>query len=208
MKNNELINLLEEKYMADDTINVVLKYVMVHDNTDIIKTINNIYDIFSYAGLNNDQIELLIKKNVRILNSSKSEMLKLACVLQEVNLNDEIFSKPTIVSGITNYKRVFMRDFISKISEKRAYRKGVDFLTTSDNMAYSSKYNLNECCDVIQRGIFCDEDLEAALNKHLKFKGKPISVEEYLNKMAVNFYIKFMIDNKNKKTKTNGINVK
>ena len=194
MKNNELINLLEEKYMADDTINVVLKYVMVHDNSDIIKTINNIYDIFSYAGLNNDQIELLIKKNVRILNSSKSEMLKLACVLQEVNLNDEIFSKPTIVSGITNYKRVFMRDFISKISEKRAYRKGVDFLTTSDN--------------VIQRGIFCDEDLEAALNKHLKFKGKPISVEEYLNKMAVNFYIKFMIDNKNKKTKTNGINVK
>ena len=51
MKNNELINLLEEKYMADDTINVVLKYVMVHDNSDIIKTINNIYDIFLTLGL-------------------------------------------------------------------------------------------------------------------------------------------------------------
>ena len=38
---------------------------------------------------------MLIKKNVRILNSSKSEMLKLACVLQEVNLNDEIFYKIT-----------------------------------------------------------------------------------------------------------------
>ena len=46
MKNNELINLLEEKYMDNDTINAILKYISNH-NIDVVEKINSIYDIFN-----------------------------------------------------------------------------------------------------------------------------------------------------------------
>lgn len=207
MKNNELIDFLEEKYMDNDTINAILKYDSIH-NTNSIKIINDIYDIFNFIGLNNDYIEVLIRKNISILDCSKSELVKIAYVLQEVNLNDEIFSKYTIASGITNYKRVFMRDFVSKMSGRYEKYHGVDFLTASDSIAYSFKYNLNKNCDVLQKGISCDEELENALNKSLKYDGKHITVDEYLNKKAISFYIKFMMYSKNKAKKTNGMNVK
>lgn len=208
MKNNELIDLLEEKYMDNDTINAILNHCNHHNDVDIIKVINDIYDIFSFVGLSNDYIEVLIKKNISILDCSKSELLKIAYILQEVNLNDEIFSKSTIASGITNYKRVFMRNFVAKISGRYEKYNGVDFLTASDSCAYGLKYNFNKNCDVLEKGILSDEELENALNKQLKYDGKTITVDEYLNKKAISFYIKFMMYSKNKIEKTNGINAK
>ena len=60
MKNNELINLLEEKYMDNDTINAILKYISNH-NIDVVEKINSIYDIFDFVGLSNEYIEVLIR---------------------------------------------------------------------------------------------------------------------------------------------------
>ena len=206
MKNNGLINLLEEKYMDNDTINAILKYISNH-NIDVVEKINSIYDIFDFVGLSNEYIEVLIRKTIGILDCSKSELVKIAYVLNEVNLNDEIFSKVSIANGIINYKRVFMRDLISKLSGRFKTHKGVDFLTVGDNYAYGSKYNLNKSCDVLQKGIYCDEALENVLSKYLKFDGNNVTVDEYLDKMATRFYLKFLLY-KNKKAKENGLSVK
>ena len=70
MKNNELIDFLEEKYMDNDTINVILKHDSIH-NTNSIKIINDIYDIFNFIGLNNDYIEVLIRKTLVFLIAQK-----------------------------------------------------------------------------------------------------------------------------------------
>lgn len=199
MTREELIELLESKSMDNGTINEILKFSGRNPKVDIKKTLAFIYGIFSYIGLSDEQIELLLFKYVNILKKPQFEVVKIAYVLHNIGLSDEIFSAPSTIYGICNYKKAFIRNILASYGDKRGgIKNSVSFLVCDEKTAYTT-YGLSSCAlrtfDVLATH---DNEVEAILNTMLKICDEPVSVDEYISKKAMLFYNKYLLYQKTK----------
>lgn len=198
-KVEQLVDFLCEKQMSQENFLRVAKWQETHKNFDVLDYCIRIYEILNYIGLNDEQVEKFIINNLNIFQTPIEELYKIAFVLKEVNLNDEIFANDYSARRITNYKRLFLRDFIYKRSGRTEKRNAIAPLIVSDSEAYE-RYGLGRASYyVIGYNASSDEEVEITLNKILKLNEEPITVEDYIERSTKLFYLKFSRDMKKKK---------
>lgn len=191
----ELIEYFENKGISEYAIKEILEWLVKHDKKDkinIISQIDYLYDIFSFVGLNNEQIELFIVKNTSVLKKEKGELNKIAFVLKYTDVIDKIFKLR--VNGLANYKRVFVRDYIIKHARKDYYSSaGLGVLTCYETQAYGSVYNLDYFVNCLfQEHSFSDLETESHINKRLTINGKRISVDDYITLHSKLLYARYL----------------
>lgn len=192
MDNNELIDYLKSKGMSNETIARVLFYCKKNDNVDYTNKIKFVFDILNYAGVSDEQMEFILNKNTAIIDRSNGEIIKIAAVLYNTNMIDEIFSKERAGNKFFRYKRIFMRNIIAERSGRYGKSLSPNILICEDSIAYGSKYNFYEdIFRVLNARVDTDEELESILNKYLMFNGEHVTVDEYINKLAVIFFNKY-----------------
>ena len=191
MNEKELENLTNYG-ISVETINKIMNHLMCYLTKDVYDKVLFIHEIFSYAGFSDEQIDILIRQNISILDKKKFEIVKMACILENTGLVDEMFAK-SYIKRILNYKRIFMRDLIIKKSNRETYPNGnslARFLLSHDYKAYSSVYQI-DIYQTTKSQANSDEELEWVLNKCLTYNGKPITVDECINRSALIFYNKY-----------------
>ena len=195
-KVEELVNYLYEKGMSQDGYLRVANWQEAHKSYNVLEFCQKTYNIFEYIGMNEEQIERFIVKNLNIFLKPIEEVYKLAFVLKEVGAIDEIFESDYFSGKVTNYKRLFMRDFISKKSGKYERGNGIAPLLVGDKAAYD-RYKMHIAAfHAFGTSVDSDVELENALNKILRLNGNDITVDEYLERSAKLFYTKYLRENK------------
>lgn len=193
-KVEELVDFLCEKEMSQEGFLRVASWQENHRNYDVLDLCKRIYGLFGYIGFNEEQIECFIVNNLNVFLKGKDEINKIAFVLKEVDAIDEIFNGGYFASKTTNYKRLFMRDFISKKSGRYERGKGIAPLVVHDRDAYE-RYNMKVAAyRALGQDIGCDEELEEFLDKVLMVNGEHITVEDYIDRSSKRFYIKYLRD--------------
>lgn len=210
----DMVEFLESKGMSSDGINRILRYVFNRkEDVNYLELLNKIYEIMNYAGLNDDQIEILICNNINILELEYSEIVKIAYILQDIGLVDEIFEKRSVYQkAMTNYKKMFIRNFIAKHGGRYLKTNSPAFLTDSDLNTYGEKYGLCvSAYQIFHKNIFSDEEAEKELNKILCIKNinnteqKNVTVDDFINNKSKIFYSTFLLYKHNKKYSNNGV---
>ena len=85
-----------------------------------------------------------------------------------------------------------MRNIIAQRSGRYGKSLSPNILICEDSIAYGSKYNFYEdIFRVLNARVDTDEELESILNKYLMFNGEHVTVDEYINKLAVIFFNKY-----------------
>lgn len=191
VKVDELEDFLLEKNMSQEGYVKVTNIQKKFRNYDILSYCEEIYGLFEFIGLNEEQIEAFIVKNPNIFIGNKDVIRKIAYVLKEVNANDEFFGSSNFVGRITNYKRLFMRDLVCKRGGKYDRGNGVSILVVHDKEAYS-RYHLSIAAyNVFKKDINSDEELEYELNRSLLSNQEHITVEEFIDKYSKLLYLKY-----------------
>lgn len=191
MNEKELENLTNYG-ISVETINKISNHIIHYLTKDVYKKVLFIHEVFGFAGLSYEQIDILLQQNISILDKDDFEIIKIACVLENTGLADEMFIK-SYKKHVLNYKRIFMRDFVIKESGKGAYSKRnsvARFLLEPDYKAYSGVHQF-DVYEVIKNQVDSDKELEWLLNKSLMYNGKHITVDECINRLALIFYNKY-----------------
>lgn len=209
-----MVEFLESKGMSSDGINKIIKFVMnKKEDINYVELLIKIYEIMNYAGLTDEQIELLICNNINILEMEYSEIIKIAYILQDIGLVEEIFEKRSVYQkAMTNYKKLFIRNFVAKHGGRYLRTNSPAFLTDSDLNAYGEKYGLCVTAyQIFHKNIFSDEEAEKEINKILNIKTsngkeeKRVTVDEFINVKSKIFYSTFLLYKHNKKYSNNGV---
>lgn len=105
----DLIEYLEEKNFDVDQIVRFQKHFLNKDEEKIIKKLESIYKIFRYANLNELEINSLISNNLRLLEKSDTNLIKIAyCWLGTGVLSDAANRKTGI--NYNNPERIYLRN--------------------------------------------------------------------------------------------------
>ncbi len=195
---NEKLSYIESLGMDDETIDKILRYDSLYNNDiDLDDRLKNIYELLGFAKLTSKEIERIIYNNISILDFSNSELCKLAAVLENVNFNNDIIEKKTFSRGLTNYKRIFIRNLVLELSgDKNGY--GNIVLIEEDYKAYGSKHNLSLVCSrLLKQSCNSDEELEKTLDGKLLIGDKHCSVDDYIKILSSLFYNKYLNNKKN-----------
>lgn len=191
MNNNELIDYLKDKGMSNETIARVLFYCRNKENMNYYDKIKFIFNILGYAGLTDDQIGLVLNINPAIVDRSNSDIVKNAAVLSGTGMIDEIFSKERSASRYLRYKRIFMRNIIAERSTRYSKSLSPDVLVCEDTVTYGKLKFYEDVYNVLNARVNSDAELEDVLNKSLMINGQHVTVDEYINKLAVMFFNKY-----------------
>lgn len=198
---NELCDFLYEKGMSQESFLEMADWQELHSSYDMTSYCRKIYELFSYIGLNNDQIEMFIVNNKKIFLEPFDEIRKIAYVLKKVDMHDEMFKAKRSSASSSQYKKIFMRNLLFEKGNKYADGCGVYGLIEGERKAYD-QYGLSILArDVFNKTICSDYDLEQFLNKHLIINDKIVSVDEYIDKKSMLFYSEFIRKTKMSKTR-------
>lgn len=211
---NEVIVFLENKGAKASDINEILNIFsnIKCREESMLKCLEDLYDIFSFAGLNNEQITILLENNrlifdvyyknfndikqyYRVSNCKVDNLyiFKLASVLKETNYLDDIFRTKRDIYGANNYKRIFIRSFVYDKSTKIKFNN-CKLITASEKFAYSSRNSFSYVADKVFNGLISNDfELEEQINKVLKYSinDNDMTVEKYIGHMASKFYRDF-----------------
>lgn len=191
MNNNELIDYLKSRGMSNETIARVLFYCRNNENINYADKIEFIFNILNYAGISDEQIEFILNINTAIIDKTNSDIIKNAAVLHNTGMIDEIFSKERFGSKWSRYKRIFMRNIIAERSGRYQRSLSPEILVCEDLIAYNKLRFYEDIIKVLNARIDSDEELENELNKYLTYNGEHVTVDEYINKLAVIFFNKY-----------------
>lgn len=198
----DIIEYMKNLSMPDELINKLIKYNINHD--DLLEKINNIYELLGFAGLTDEEIGNVLFYNISLLNFSLTELCKLAYVLENLNLGDSLSSNHSVVRGIINYKRAFMRGLVTNLCGG-SFVNHESYLTSSDYVAYGSRHHFYLYCYKVF-GVMCssDEELEKCLDGRLKCKGKTFMVDDYIKVQSSIFYRRYLEYKNRKRSASNG----
>ena len=188
MDNNELIDYLKSRGMSNETIARVLCYCRNNENINYADKIEFIFNILNYAGISDEQIEFILNINTAIVDKTNSDIIKNAAVLHNTGMIDEIFSKERSGSKWSRYKRIFMRNIIAERSGRYQRSLSPEILVCEDLIAYNKLKFCEDVRKVLNKRIDSDEELESVLDKSLMYNGRHVTVDEYINKLAVVFF--------------------
>lgn len=193
---NDEIKYMKSLLMSDELINKIINYEIKSKTLNLNEKLNYIYNLLGFAGLTNEEISNVIYNNISILGFTKQELCKLGYVFENINLGDSLLTKNTVVRGLINYKRVFMRSLICNFSNRLLINQGT-ILTDPDSIVYGTKFYFGvSCYDLFKVSCSSDQELEQCLNNKLKFKDKFYSVDDYLKLQSTLFYERYL-QNKN-----------
>ena len=191
-KVNELCNFLCEKGMSQNSFLEMADWQELHHSYDMLSYCEKIYDLFSYIGLTNEQIEMFIIHNKKMFLQPFNEIVKMAYVLKKVDMHDEIFNAQRSSCNASQYKKIFMRHLLYEKSNKYAGGCGIYGLIERSRKAYD-QYGLSLMArDMFHKTIISDDDLEVQLNKVLLFNNEHVTVDEYIDKASKLFYMEFI----------------
>lgn len=195
MKNENLLDILETKLSNPLTIKNIAEYGRRIDENSLEEKLDFIFSIFNYVGIENEQVEKILSIRTVILTLEPKEIVKIAYVLQYTGLIEEFLSKPSYIKSINNYKRIFMRHtaLLNNNGYNNKYSPGISFLTVRGNDAYVRFYIPN----FFGESVMSDERLEEILNSMLKIGDKPVSVDEYIDINAKQFYHRYFLTQRN-----------
>ena len=191
-KVNELCNFLCEKGMSQNSFLEMADWQELHHSYDMLSYCEKIYDLFSYIGLTNEQIEMFIIHNKKMFLQPFNEIVKMAYVLKKVDMHDEIFNAQRSSCNASQYKKIFMRHLLYEKSNKYAGGCGIYGLIERSRKAYD-QYGLSLMArDMFHKTIISDDDLEVQLNKVLLFNNEHVTVDEYIDKASKLFYMEYI----------------
>ena len=204
----DIIEYMKNLSMPDELINKLIKYDINHKDSNLLEKINNIYELLGFAGLTNEEIGNVLFYNMSLLSFSIKELCKLAYVLENLNLGDSLSSNHSVVRGIINYKRAFMRGLVTNLCGG-SFVNHESYLTSSDYVAYGSKHSFYIYCYRIFK-VMCssDEELEMCLNGRLKCKGKSYTVDDYIKVQSSIFYRRYLEYKNRKRSELNGKSIR
>ncbi len=194
MSREELIDYLESKDFDAEEINKLLVFSGNHEKINLMLNLEFIYEILTYTGLIEEQIKLFVLQNLKVLTQDKSEIIKIAYVLNDADLISRLFGRLDCVRGIYLYKRIFMRNLLVNFSKRYINPVGAKFLICSDARAYVTDFNLSEYAYYLfKETVHSDDELESILNKQIKMNGENVTVDKYIEVNSKLFYNKYLM---------------
>lgn len=211
---NEVITFLENKGASIEDINKIMNIFLniKCDDDSILNCLEYLYNLFSYAGLTDEQITMLLQ-NSRVIfdayyknfndikhyykvNNCKVDnlyIIKLAYVLKETNYLDDVFRTKMHIYGANNYKRIFIRSYVYDRS-KKIKAHNCKLITASEKISYGPQNSFGYVADkVLGPVVSNDIELEDKIDKLLKIltNNSDMTVERYITHMALKFYRDF-----------------
>ena len=157
---DDYVEFLKFNNASDELINKIINIVRYSKNeeeyTKIINNLYFVYEIFNYIGFTDKEINNYLNNfyNSSIITYDKSEIIKIAYVLNEVGVQSLItnFDEP-LRNGLM-YKRIFMRDFYSKLTNNYDHRRGLSFLSLDERKVYGYDFSFASKGIVIEGNNF------------------------------------------------------
>lgn len=193
-----LLDYLESKNFDAEQIIRFQKLYSNKNDAEVIKKMEAIYKIFNYACLADIYINDLILNNIKILNCSDLEIIKICYVWNQTGVLLDSYDK---VSGINynNISRTYLRN--AYLNSGICYNKSpisYRVLTMGD------KEFQNDYRGSLNNNLFLPsfENLVYIYGKGKTFEEKSENIDELLNTLSLKWYLT-CIKKDNKKEKNN-----
>lgn len=223
---NEVITFLINNGANKEDINKILNIFLniKCEDDSILTCLEYLYDLFYFAGLNGNQIAILLgnsrvifdayygnfKDINRYFNANNClvnnlYLGKLAYVYKNTNYIDDIFKLKSYFYGLSNYKRIFIRSFVYDRNQKVNLSKSRK-ITSGESYTYRhGELFVYAVKELFEHYVASDNDLEIEINK--KIQAQPgydnVTVEKIISNGAIKFLMDFYKyrNNKNKGAK-------
>ena len=188
-ENKDIIKFLESKAASDELIVKIQKYLLRYNEANQNKVYDKLVDIYeylTYAGLNNQEIDIIMRHYIRILSTSHGDLVKFAAVLSEVPILDRILGvNDSLLCRIHNYKRIYARTLLFALS--KTVKPNAYVLLEKPNIVL----NNTSAYSIASQEVFGDvirSDEELYNNLYEKYK---INVDANITKLAKEFLLDY-----------------
>ena len=196
---NEIIEFCNSKNIEERTTDKIVNYYRrVKDDSNILSNLMFMYDIFSYIGCDSDKISKILYCNTAVLKWSEIEIIKFAYVFNSIEFDDDIYENERLLALTKYYKRMFMRNLVNERSNK--IHSGYNYLLSGGcTRVYDENHRFSlTAYRLFKVHVSNDDELEKVLDNILTLNGQNITVDDYLRKSALSFFIKYKESRKQK----------